>query len=460
MQVGEGAFLRAFAGWMIERLNRSGEARLAITIAKPRPGGTSIGMLNAQDRLYTVLTRGVSRGEVVDEAEIVTAIDAAIDPAASWGEFMELARDPALRFVISNTTEIGLDWKEEAAPGDAAALSYPARLAALLHARWRAGLPGLVMLPTELIEGNGARLRESVARHTEAWSLEAEFRRWLERENLFLNTLVDRIVSGFPAGEEDEIFARLDYEDRLLTVAEPFHLWVIEGPAELAEELPLRRAGLNVVWTDDQRPWRERKVRILNGAHSVLAPVGLALGVETVGEAVRDARLGGWLRGLVEREIVPALDQPAAVTLAYMEEVFERFANPFLRHRLESIMLNAAGKWQARLLPTLLESHRQRGEWPARLTAALAALVWLHRPGGEQAAAKEDRPAREALATAWCDGGDRMEEIARAALETVPGWEALAGRPELAAALGRVLAAMKERGARALLEVEEAERER
>jgi tagaturonate reductase len=380
LQIGEGNFLRAFVDWMLHVSRSKGLFDGAVAVVQPRPSGRAkIGQLAAQDGLFTVVTRGLENGEPVERREIVTVVAEAFDPYAEWERFVALARGPELRFVVSNTTEAGLRYAPEPL-GDGPILSFPGKVARLLHERWRTfgGDParGLVLLPCELTERNGDALRDAVLRHAADWGWTEAFRDWVLRHNRFLNTLVDRIVTGYPEEEQAERwFAEWGYRDAMLTTAEPYHLWAIEGPPELDGELGLRKAGLNVHYTHDLTLFRERKVRILNGAHTWMAPVGLLHGVATVREALGHPVLGPAVREAVYGEIVPATAGAGEELRAYADAVFERFANPYIRHRLSDIAMNSLSKFRVRLLPSLAW-YAERGLMvPPRLTEGLAGLL-------------------------------------------------------------------------------------
>ena len=382
LQIGDGNFLRAFADWMIDIANETGVLDATVTLAPPRSAGI-IDRLNAQDGLFTVLSRGVGAGTPTTSRRIVRCVMRGVDPRQDPAAMFACARDPKTRFVISNTTEAGIVYSEQPRPSGAWPRSFPAQVAALLFERFQAlgGRPdtGLVFLPCELIEANGATLREIVLRHARDWALPQDFSDWVARHNDFLNTLVNRIVPGYPATEADRLFAEFGYTDVLLVAAEPFHLWVIEGPERLANEFPLHKAGLNVVWTDDLQPYRASKVRILNGAHTASALAAFCGGLDTVGEMMNDSVISRFLQRVVFDEIVPFVPLPEAERRHYAESVLERFANPYIRHELLSIALNSVSKWKVRVLPSLLDYAHTHGRAPAGLAFSLAALLWFYR---------------------------------------------------------------------------------
>lgn len=378
LQIGDGNFLRAFADWMVDVANGAGLLNGEVIVAQPLARGIAE-QLNAQDGLYTVLLRGVQGGVEVESKRIVSCVKKALNPYSQWDAMLETARDPSLRFVISNTTEAGIAHAKESLNETQCPTSFPAKVTSLLFARFKAlggtAASGLVFLPCELIEANGSKLRKFVLQYAAEWELPADFVAWVEKHNVFCNTLVDRIVPGYPAAEADALFDRLGYSDPLLVAAEPFLLWVIEGPAEIADELPLHKAGLDVVWTNDLQPYRTRKVRILNGAHTASSLGAYCAGLDTVKEMTEDAVVSKYLNKVMFDEIVPFVPLPDAERRAYAETIMERFANPHIRHELISIALNSVSKWQVRVLPTVKDYAAKHGRAPAGLSFSLAALL-------------------------------------------------------------------------------------
>jgi tagaturonate reductase len=390
LQFGAGNFLRGFADWMFDLLNEAGlfgGSVVAVEAFLPDVARA----LNAQDGLYTLILRGVSNGQLIDRRRIITAVSRAINPRESWEALVRCFQSPALRFAVSNTTEAGISLVNEPLPAGQAPASFPAQVAALLYERFQAfrGDParGLVFLPCELIDRNGATLRQYVLEHAQRWKLGSNFAAWVSGSQRFLNTLVDRIVPGRPGEEAGQFAADLGYEDALLDTGEVFHLWVIEGPPALAEELPFHGAGLNVVWTNDLTPYRTRKVRILNGAHTASVLAAFHGGLNTVRELVTDSVFGRFVRRAVFDEILPTVPLPAQERTEYAHAVLERFENPFVRHALLSISLNSVSKWKVRVLPTLLDYVQARGTLPTLLTFSLAALLHFYR--GERAGTTE-----------------------------------------------------------------------
>jgi tagaturonate reductase len=427
LQFGEGNFLRAFADWMLHRMSSGGFFTGRAVLVQPIARGQA-DALNAQDGLYTVMLRGLERGKRVETREIVSSVSRAVDPHRDFQAFLACARNPDLRFVVSNTTEAGICVDPADRLDARPAASFPGKLTQLLVQRCRhfGGDPsrGLVVLPCELVERNGDALLAAVLETARAFDLPASFVRWVHEACLFTNTLVDRIVTGYPADEAPALADALGYEDALLVAGEPFHQWVIETPSSLADELPLAAAGLNVIETRDLRPYRERKVRILNGAHTMMALAGFLAGHDTVGGCMDDARIRTLIERAVSREIIPTIELPQDELAAYADLVYERFRNPFIRHRLASIALNSVSKVRVRIVDTIFDHARMFGQLPPHLTFALAALCAHHRGNevedgallgrrGGDAYRVEDTPAALALfVAAWraCPPGAETPE--------------------------------------------------
>ena len=386
IQFGEGSFLRAFVDWMINRLNGKGLFHGSVVVVQPIEQGMA-DALNEQDGLYTLYLRGLKDGSRAESREVVTSISRAINPYREYSAFLECAQNPDLRYMVSNTTEAGIAYLPEDQPKDQCPKSFPAKAAAFLYERYRhfSGDPakGMRILPCEPINDNGTELKKVILQHCRDWELEDGFRDWLEKDCSFYNTLVDRIVTGYPREEAEEIAGYLGYEDQLIDTGEIFHLWVIEGDPALEEELPFEKAGLHVVWTDNQQPYRERKVRILNGAHTMMVPAAFLYGFDTVKECVENPVTGGLMKKGIFEEVLPVLDLPREETEKYADEVMERFANPFIRHMLLGITLNSVSKYRVRVLPSLLEyirrNRKQNNKIPSVLSFSLAALIVFYR---------------------------------------------------------------------------------
>lgn len=472
VQFGEGNFLRGFVDWKICELNARSLFQGHVLAVQPIRHGLA-GELQTQDGLYTLLMRGMENGRVVETRRVVTSIGRALNPYDQWAELRTAFQRSETRFVISNTTEAGIVYAAEAHDPARCPESFPAKIASLLQARYEAfggqRERGLVFLPCELIDRNGAKLREAVLQHAAAWNLSADCVAWIREACIFCNTLVDRIVPGYPREEAARLSAELGYEDRLLVAAERFHLWVIEGPAELASELPFHLADLNVVWTDDLTPYRTRKVRVLNGAHTASVLAAHAAGLDTVREMVEDPVCGAFLQRAVYREILPQVPLPDAERRAYADSVLERFRNPFVRHELLSISLNSVSKWKVRVLPSLLDFQASEERLPAALAFSLAALLWFYRGeaaspnesrgrrGGQAYPIRDDAPVLEFFARAWAVAGSleplQLHELAAAALGRRDFWDRdLNEVPGLTEAVASGLQSVARRGMRGALE--------
>ncbi|MEM7372318.1 MAG: tagaturonate reductase [Bacteroidota bacterium] len=383
IQFGEGNFLRAFADWMIQLMNEQTSFNSDIVVIQPIPQGR-IEALNEQDGLYHVYLRGIKDGQPQELPYLVDVLQAAINPYTDCARYLKEAENPELRFVLSNTTESGIVYSPGEHLNDQPQSSFPGKLAAFLHHRYQtfagSAESGLIFLPCELIDRNGDKLRAILFQIAEEWQLGIGFVEWLTRHCVFCNTLVDRIVPGFPHAEIEHIQASIGYQDHSVVVGEPFHLWVIEGPESVRQEFPAQEAGLNVIFTADQLSrYRTRKVRILNGAHTLNVPIGILYGLETVRETIEDSVVGPFLRKVIFEEIIPTLDLPKEELTSFAMEVIDRFRNPYVRHLLASIALNSISKYKTRDLPSLLRYHQQTGELPRRLCLGLSALIVFYR---------------------------------------------------------------------------------
>lgn len=377
-QFGEGNFLRAFADWMIDIANEKGIYDGNIAIIKPTSRG-NLDRFERQNNLYTVYLRGKKNGSVYNESRIIRSVSESINCYTNYPAFAALAALPTLRVVISNTTEAGIFFDPSDRFDRKPPESYPGKLTQFLFLRYQAfaGDPtkGLVILPVELLEDNGKILKDCVFKLAALWKLDSKFLDWLNQSCVFCSTLVDRIVTGYPKEEAAEICSQLGYSDELLDVAEPFALWIIEGEKKVERVFPLDKAGLPVLFTHDQRPYRERKVRILNGAHTSTALAAYLMGKETVGECMADPLISQYMKTIVEREIIPTLKLPKQKVLPFARDVFERFENPFIKHKLLSITINSVSKWKSRLLPTFEDSVAANGVPPKLIVFSFAALL-------------------------------------------------------------------------------------
>lgn len=396
LQFGTGAFLRGFAGFFVEQANRSDALNGRIVMVGSTGSGRAQA-LNEQDGLYTLCVRGRGDGAVVDEAHVISAVSRALASSDQWDEVLAVARTPDLTLVISNTTEVGITLDEDDRIDLEPPHSFPGKLTAVLYERARAfdydPAKGLVILPCELVEHNGEKLRRIVRTLAERWNLGANFLGWFDDANVFCNTLVDRIVPGMPDNAE-ALFERFGYQDDLLTVAEPYRLWAIEGDAKLKKRLPLAGADPGIVVAEDITPYRERKVRILNGTHTIMVPAALLCGLETVREAVENARMGAFIRQVALEEIVPSLNIGPEMAASFAHDVLERFSNPFIEHELLGITFQQTTKMRVRVVPSLLSYAKMRGDVPPSIAFGFACFLLFQHP--DLGPAATERPADDA----------------------------------------------------------------
>jgi tagaturonate reductase len=395
LQVGAGNFLRGFADWMVHRANDAGVLRHGIAVMKatPRPDLVT-GRLVEQAGMFHVLLDGVRDGRPFTETTLVTAVQSVVDAYRDWGRCLDLMHEETLSLVISNTTDAGIVYTPDDL-GAAPPASFPAKMTALLHERWIhfAGDPrrGLSFLPCELIEDNGATLRSLVVRHAEEAALAPQFIDWVTRHCRFYDTIVDRIVPGLPEHEAAELRASLGFDDRLIVRGEHYAGWAIAGGPAIRDEFPLDRAGLPVRFMPDIRPYRERKVRVLNGTHTAMAAVGPLVDCRTVLDAVRHPAVGAYLRHLLHDEVLPSLPSPEdpAELRQYAAAILDRFRNPALHHLLADIRLNALAKWRTRNLPVVLDAW-SRGRRADLGVFAFACLLTSYAGAFGEVAVRDD----------------------------------------------------------------------
>lgn len=378
VQFGEGNFLRAFADYMIDILNEKTDWNGSVVLFKPIEFG-SLERFEKQNGLYTVCLRGLENGREKIVKRVVTSVDKAVACNEQYEEYAAYARLDTLRFVISNTTEAGIVLDKEDKFEMCPPKSYPGKLTKFLYERFEHFKgdvsKGLVILPVELIDDNGKNLKKCVKALTQLWGLGGEFDKWLDDACVFTSTLVDRIVTGYPRDEDKQLFEELGYEDELIVTGEPFALWVIESDKDISGELPFEKAGLPVIFTDDHKPYKQRKVRILNGAHTSFVLASYLAGNDYVGQSMNDELIYGFMRKTIFDEIIPTLDLPKKDLTDFAEAVTDRFKNPFIKHALLAISLNSVSKWRARCMPSFLKYIEANGKLPERLTFSLAALI-------------------------------------------------------------------------------------
>jgi tagaturonate reductase len=452
IQFGEGNFLRAFADWIIQKMNDETEFDASVVIVQPINHGFTE-EINKQDCLYHVNLLGLEDGKEVNKLDLIDVVSRALNPYENYTDYLRLAEQPEIRFVISNTTEAGIVFDPNCRLTDRPASSFPGKLTQLLYHRYQkfegALDKGVLVFPCELIFRNGDVLREMICQYIDHWDLGDEFKKWFTESCGVYSTLVDRIVPGFPRKSIAAIQERLQYEVHLVVQAEVFYLWIIEAPKTVEKEFSVGKTGLNVFFVEDEEPYHKRKVTLLNGAHTVLAPVAWLSGIDIVRDACRHEIVGQYIRKVMFDELMPTLDLPREELNSYAKEVLERFNNPYIDHSVTSIMLNSFSKYRARDLPALERYVELKGELPSGLVMGLAALIiWNkgdQRADGIQSDPNDDPEIVRLIQGLWATGS------VHAAAEGILGAEVIWGRnlnrnPGLTDKLICSLVAIQEKG--------------
>ena len=413
IQFGEGNFLRAFVDWIVWNTNQKTDFNAGVVLVQPIDRGM-VDMINAQDGLYHVNLQGIDKGEAVDSIQLIDVINGGLNPYTQNAEFMALAEDPNIRFVISNTTEAGIAFDPSCKLEDKPASSYPGKLTQLLYHRFNHfngdRTKGFIILPCELIFLNGKELKKCIYQYIELWQLGEEFKAWFEEACGVYCTLVDRIVPGYPKDTIEQIHERIGYTDNIVVKGEIFHLWVIEAPELIAAEFPADKAGLNVLFVPSEAPYHERKVTLLNGPHTVLSPVGYLSGLDTVKECVEDAEVGAYVKKVMYEELMETLNLPKPELQQFADSVIERFVNPYVKHFVTSIMLNSFPKYKTRDLPGLKTYLERKGELPKGLALGLAAIITYYKGGKRgdvEIVPNDDAAIIELLQNLWASGDVR-----------------------------------------------------
>ena len=377
-QFGEGGFLRTFADLYFETLNKEG-GDYRVNVIKPIPFGT-LDKFRRQNNRYHVILRGMKNGAAAEDVYKVNCIENVIDPFNEYGEFLALARDKDLKIIVSNTTEAGICFNEKDKRGDFEHISYPAKLTEFLYERYKAGCGGVYLMPVELIDDNADNLRSCVSRYVELWEMEQGFKDWNEKNNYYCNTLVDRIVSGYPRDKrtEEHLTALIGEKDELMSVGEPFGLWVVEKKGDIEKYIKSGEHNISVIVTEDIHYYKRRKVRVLNGSHTNMVAAGLWLNKTTVEDCMKDNDILSFFDGTLKDEIIPFVSDNVKATAEFAQSVRERFFNPYLNHMLISISLNSISKWRARVLPSFKDYYAAHGKIPARLTVGFSYLMALY----------------------------------------------------------------------------------
>jgi tagaturonate reductase len=388
LQFGEGNFLRAFIDWQVDIANEKTDFNGSVVIAQPLAKGMA-DFINDQNGIYTTVLRGIENGKMIKDYRKITSVKSCINIYEDYSSYIKYAECDTLRFIVSNTTEAGITYAEGCSIDDEPPVSFPAKVTQFLYKRYvefnGAKDKGIVFIPCELIEANGDNLKRIINQYAIEWNLGEEFISWINESCTFTNTLVDRIVTGYPRKTADELCEELGYKDNLLDTAERFHLFVIESDGDLEalkKELPLEEAGCNVIWTHDQSFYRTRKVRILNGAHTLFVPTAFLYGLSSVSESLENETVYTFLKKGLFEEIIPSLDGDKEALKEYAAAVLERFANPYLEHQLLSISLNSVSKFKVRDLTSVLAYYEKFNKAPMTLAYSLAALMTFYKGSG------------------------------------------------------------------------------
>ena len=418
LQFGEGNFLRAFVDWMIDIADEKGVTDMSVAVVSPRfKNNEGIRTLKAQDGIYHVCLEGVENGSPKTESRMITCIADVFSPLDDIKKYEDYVVSPELRFVVSNTTEAGIRYEKDDILSDVP-VTFPGKIAAMLYRRYRHfdgdKSKGLIFLCCELIEDNGSTLRQYVIRHAEEAGLEPAFVEWIREACIFCDTLVDRIVPGFPKDSIDEVKSSLGYDDNMVVKGELYHVWAIGGDdyMKVGEELPLDKAGLNVLFLPSIKEFRDKKVRILNGSHTGMVPIALQLGCETVLEASENPLANKFVKTMVDREVLPMIDGDKAELKHFADGILERFYNPYVRHMLKSIALNSLSKWEARNFPTVRDLWTKKGEYADFELFTFASLMSLYAPDSDFE--PEDNASHLGLIrTAWAENSGDYAAIIR-----------------------------------------------
>ena len=461
MQFGEGNFLRAFVDDFIDIANEKAGFNGKVALVQPIAQGLTE-LINKQEGLYTLYLRGSEKGVKVDDKRVISAVSRCINPYGEWDKVLELAKSDDLEIIVSNTTEAGIVHDTESAFDQAPPVSFPAKLTRLLYERFTAGKPGIVMLSCELIDNNGKELLKCVNQYIDDWKLSEDFRRWVNEENIFCSTLVDRIVPGRirDSKEVEALAAANGYDDPLTDVGEVFGIWVIEGPDGLEDRLPFKKAGVPVIVVPDVTPYKKRKVRILNGAHTGFVLGAYLAGYDIVRDCMHDDTILAYMNQMLYDEVIPTLPLDKKDLEDFARAVQDRFNNPFVNHELMSISLNSTSKWRARNMPTFLDYVKEKGELPPCLTTSFAAYVAFYsndiqelndkglvcrRPKGNDYTVSDDRWVLEFY---YAHRNDSPEDLIHAVMTNTEMWgQDLTEVPGFEKEAVRILKQIREEGA-------------
>lgn len=429
IQFGEGNFLRCFFDWQLDIINKNTDLNAGVAVVRPIDFDV-VPLLDTQDGLYTAIIRGINEsGEVVKDYTIISSINREIPIYKNFKEYLQLAHNPEMRFIVSNTTEAGIAFDAKDKYEDAPQSTFPGKLTRLMHERFLAFngdmTKGFILMPCELIDYNGEELKKMVLKYADLWNLGEDFKNWLVNGNIWCSTLVDRIVTGYPRGEKEALTKELGYEDNFITTGEYFYLFVIQGPKDiLTRELKLEGLNLNILIVDDLKPYKMRKVGILNGAHTAMVPVAYLYGIDTVRETMENDDIRNFIELAIDEEIIPALDMDDKELREFKEAVINRFKNPYVKHMLMDISLNSMAKYKSRILPQVLETYKRTGKLPKRLLFSLAALIRFYkgiRENGEVIQLRDDKQHLDMYVDLWKE--NNYENIAKSVLGLENHWD-------------------------------------
>ncbi len=437
MQFGEGNFLRAFVDWIINSTNKATDFNAGVVIVQPIEQFGRVKELMDADGLYTLYLQGLQNGKAVREHEVIKCVQDGLNPYLAYDKYLKYAESEDLQFIISNTTEAGIAFDPNDTDLTKTPNSYPGKLLAFLKRRYETIKKGLFIIPCELIDHNGATLKEVLVKLAKHNNMDEEFINWIVKENKFYNTLVDRIVPGYPRNDAEAFQLDLGYQDQNMVVGEIFHLWCIDAQTTecpecakknleaLKKALPTEKAGLNVLFVDSIVPYKQRKVKILNGSHTTLVPVSYLAGIDAVKETIEDPVLGKFVKEFIFNEVIPTIDIPHDQMVAYSNSVLERYMNPYVHHLLMSIALNSSAKYKERVLPTVLQ-NLEKGKLPTHALFSLAALITFYHGVRLSDGSKIDLQDTNAwfielLAKLWAENDGKTQDGAKAIVTAVLG---------------------------------------
>ena len=459
LQFGEGNFLRAFVEWIIQDLNDKGAIDANVALVQPMPTGR-VKELAEQDGLYPLRLEGIDGGKKVKKSQVINVVGDTVNPFTDYEKFLKYGESDDLQIIISNTTEAGIAVDPTDTDFSVCPKSYPGKLLALLKRRYDHYKgdknKGLAIIPCELIDNNGDELYRCLTELAKINKMDEEFIKWMQTANHFTSTLVDRIVPGYPRNEIEDIQKETGYIDNNVVKGEIFHLWVLKKEPYIQKVFPADSTGLNVIFADDIKPYKQRKVKILNGSHTAMVPVAYLCGIDTVGEAVNDKVIGKYVRDFVFDEVNPTINLPQDQMTAFANSVIERYQNPFIRHELMSIALNSTTKFKTRLLPTLTDYVKIKGALPKHLLFSLAAIIEFHKGkrGNEDIALKDDPAYLAKWKEFWANFDGDYQKLARDVLAWTEAWDMdmNAIHPDITAEVAKYLCAIEKKGMRKAVE--------